>query len=87
MKLNEIQIEIVQNCGAFNYDITKMANVLDQPEELIKKEMDNPDSEIVKNYRSGKDKCDYLIDKKLFDLALTGDLQALEEFENRKDER
>lgn len=77
----------IKNFGAFKYDINKMANILDWPPHQVKTEFENKESEYRKLYEQGRDTADFLIDKKLYDLAKDGDLKALEEFETRRDER
>ncbi len=75
----------IHDFGAFNYSIEKMANILDWNPDDIRKLMQDKSSRFYQYYKAGKDKSDYVIDKKLFELALTGDLRALEEFETRRD--
>ena len=85
--LTEHERDIIIDCGAFRYDAAKMANVLEWPEKELEKEFSNAKSEFFKLYQRGADRADYVIDKKLFELSKTGDLKALEAFENRKAER
>lgn len=85
--ITEHERDIIINLGAFQYPAAKMANVLGWTEAEVTAELTNTKSEFFKLYTSGKDKADYVIDLKLFELAQTGDLKALEEFENRKSER
>ncbi|HBL77729.1 MAG TPA: hypothetical protein DD458_21075 [Prolixibacteraceae bacterium] len=87
MKYTEEQITQIHNFGAFNYPPEKMANIIDMTIEEIQTEIQNKDSDFYKYFNAGKDKADYVIDCKLFELAQTGDLKALEQFEDRKNDR
>jgi hypothetical protein len=78
---------IIKNLGAFNYGSAKMSNILGIDKKEIENEMKLPESNFRKLYEQGRDYADFLIDKKLFDLAKDGDLKALEQFEDRKNER
>lgn len=83
MKLTEEIIEQIVNFGAFQYSNLKMANVLNLPENIIEEEMNNKSSEFYKLYLKGKDRADYVIDLKLFQMAKVGDIKALDKFEQR----
>jgi len=85
--LTSEETDVIINLGAFQYPAAKMANVLGWTEPEVTAEFTNQKSEFYKLYTSGKDKADYVIDLKLFELAQTGDLKALDEFENRKSSR
>jgi len=85
--ITEHDRDIIINCGAFRYDAPKMANVLDWSEKEVQKEFENHKSDFFKLYQRGADRADYVIDQKLFELAQTGDLKALEAFETRKADR
>jgi hypothetical protein len=74
--------------GSLCYDSKKIINVLDiEDEERFRADFDNKNSEIYRYYQKGKDKADYLIDVKLFELAKEGDTKAYKLFEARKLER
>jgi len=79
--------EEVINFGAFSYSVEKMANILNLPEAEIKKAFADKSSRFHELYQKWVDMSDYAIDKKLFELAKTGDLKALEKFEERKRKR
>lgn len=87
MKITLEQEEIIYNCGAFEYSIEKMANILDLDVLAVKTEMKNTESHMYNAYNKGIDKADYLFDKKLFDLGIRGDVKAIEKFEARKHAR
>lgn len=78
---------MIVNFGAFVYDPGKMANIIGWDETEITGLMKDKTSQFRKLYDKGRDTADYVLDLKLFELARTGDLDALEEFENRRDER
>jgi hypothetical protein len=82
--LTEEQTEALINCGAFDYDYIKIANILDLDSLYVQEELSNKDSEISKLIKKGKDMYDYTIDSKLLDLVHSGDLAALDKLEKRK---
>ena len=61
-----------------------MANILDVPIVLVENLMLDMSSDFYQFFKKGVDMCDYAIDLKLFELARTGDMKALEKFEERK---
>jgi len=77
-------IEKVINFGAFDYDNQKMANILNVDLKTIDEFMTDDNSAFKKLYNRGQDLSDYVIDTKLFDLARTGDIKALEKLDRRK---
>lgn len=85
--VGDIDYEKVVNFGAFGYSIEKMASILMIEQEEIKKELNNSTSDFYKHYEKGRHMADYVIDLKLFELAQSGDLKALEEYEFRKNKR
>lgn len=76
--------EQIVNFGVFEYDTLKMSNILDVPEHEIIKEMKNTSSDFYKLYQKGVDMADYVIDLKLFDMAKSGDIKALDKLDFRK---
>jgi hypothetical protein len=83
MKIKKDQEEIIINCGVFNYNSQKIANILDLSKKDIDLEMKNKNSYLVKLLQKGRDMADYVIDLKLFELAKTGDLKALDKLNDR----
>lgn len=80
----------ITSVGMLNYPISKILNIFDEELEDVQQftlDFYNKNSEIYKAYMKGKDKSDYLIDTKLFELAKEGDLSALTKFEKRKKEQ
>lgn len=84
MKLNQKQSVALLNMGAFDYDVHKMANILDVKSEDLEKEINNLNSEVSKLLKKGQDMADYVIDQKLFEMAKAGDIKALDKLETRK---
>ena len=67
--------------GALGYPVSKMASILQlnesQVAKLLKDGMQN-------KVTAGKDTFDYSVDKKLMEMALAGDLKALEKLERNQ---
>lgn len=84
MKIEEEHREKIINFGAFDYDFIKMANILNLDYLEVENEMKNEDSEFHKLFQKGKDMSDYVIDLKLFEMAKSGDIKALEKLDLRK---
>lgn len=84
MIITKEQEETVINCGAFGYDAAKMASILQIEETEIASAMDDEYSQFSALLKKGRDMADYMIDEKLFQLAITGDIKALEKLEARK---
>lgn len=83
MEIKKEQEEQVVNMGAFDYDAGRVANMLDVDKIEVVKELKNKDSKLSKLIQKGKDMADYVIDLKLFEMAKTGDIKALDKLENR----
>lgn len=78
--------EMIVNFGAIGYSEKKIASILEVSEKEISKEM-SYESEFKKLYQKGVDMSDYIIDLKLFEMSKSGDLKALDKFEQRKRNR
>ena len=76
--------EQIINFGAFEYDAKKIASIMNVDIKLVQKEIDNKDSEFSKLMQTGRDMSDYVIDLKLFEMAKSGDLKALDKLDLRK---
>lgn len=84
--MNDEEKEKIINFGAFGYkDITQMSNILNWDESKTKQIMSTKDWTDM--YTKGLDRCNYAIDLKLFEMVLSGDLKALDQFEHRKKTR
>jgi hypothetical protein len=76
---------MLKNMGALGYPIERIISVMDIDDpELFKAQFENKDSDVAIAYKKGKDKAEYLIDIKLFEMATSGDLKAISVFESRK---
>ena len=84
MKIKEEQKEQVINFGVFDYSSKKIASILGLDKSEVDSELKNKESELSKLLQKGKDMADYVIDLKLFEMAKTGDIKALDKLENRK---
>jgi len=87
MEIKKEQHEQIVNCGVFDYDAQKLSNILGFKKEDIETEMKNKDSELSQLLQKGKDMADYVIDLKLFEMAKTGDIKALDKLGQRKGNR
>lgn len=83
---NEIEEQII-NFGVFGYNAQKISNILNISIEVINKELSDEKSDFYRLYQKGKDIADYVIDLKLFEMAKSGDIKALDKLEFRKRNR
>ena len=79
--------DMVVNFGALGYDTKIMSSILGVTETEILQELKNKDSEFYKLYQNGVDMSKYVIDLKIFEMAKSGDVNAIALFEKRKEER
>lgn len=82
--MNEETQKILMDCGAFGYCAEKTAILSGLPLAEVEKALKFKDGEIWTAYYSGVVKSDYLLTKKLFEMAQAGDLQAMRNFEEKK---
>jgi hypothetical protein len=82
--------EMVINMGLFHYDPRMIASLLGCEQSEVDKELANPKSQLCKLLQKGRDMGEYVIDLKLFDMAKSGDVKALDKLniriENRRDD-
>ena len=83
-KLTKKEQDLIIDFGALNYQASKIAIILEVDLNEIKTELQDINSEVYKLYRKGKYMADYKIDLKIFELAQTGDMKAIERFEKQK---
>jgi len=83
MEIKKDYHEKIINCGVFNYNAQKLANILGFDKKEVESEMQNKESELNQLLQKGKDMSDYVIDLKLFELAKSGDIKALEKLNQR----
>lgn len=80
--------EKIVNFGAFGYeDPEMMANILDWDTKEVVREMKKKRGQWQDLYKKGRDRSTYAVDMKLLDMAMQGDMKAIEEIERRKFER
>jgi hypothetical protein len=85
MQYNDEFLKKMVQVGTLGYPFSKIINVFDiDNENEFQKDFDNPKHEVAKHYAKGKDKADFVLDSKLFEMAKMGDLKALEKYEQRK---
>lgn len=84
MLLTDEQKMIIIDCGAYGYDSNRIAGILEVDVNQIEKQLKEVGSEINQLYQKGVYRAEYVIDKKLFELAQAGDIKALEKLELRK---
>lgn len=87
MEYTEKKIEILKNCGALGYPIQTIMSILDineEEKEDFKKEFKAQNSEAYKHYRTGADVSQYQIDLKLHEMALSGDIKAMEKLDKKR---
>jgi len=87
MKILKEQEEQVINFGVFDYNAKKIASILGLEKNEVEEEFKNKDSQLSKLFQKGKDMADYVIDLKLFEMAKTGDIKALDKLDSRKWDR
>lgn len=80
--LTDEEKKAILNFGAFGYEPERMASILGWGIDEVKAGLSGGEfSELVQR---GKDMGEYAIDSKLWDMALSGDMKAMERFEERK---
>lgn len=79
----EREKEMIINFGSLSYDANRCAGIMEIDEELIEKQLADKNSEFAKLYARGQYRAEYVIDVKLFELAQTGDIKAIEKLEAR----
>lgn len=85
MEYDKEFIAKITGMGTLGYDAEKIINVLDIVDvDQFRKDFMNKDSDIYKAFQKGVDKSDYIIDMKLYELAKTGDMKAIELYDKRK---
>jgi len=87
MKITKEQEEQIINFGVFGYSEKKIANILGVDVTEVSKDIKNENSDLFKLLEKGKDMSDYVIDLKLFEMAKSGDIKALDKLQHRKELR
>lgn len=87
MNISADQEEQIVNFGALEYDAKKISSILGLDLKLVEAELNNKDSQMSILLQRGRDMADYVVDLKLFDMAKSGDIKALEKLDYRKRSR
>lgn len=82
--ISEEAEEKIVTFGALSYHPRQMANVLGWELKEVEGLMASPDSAFFKLYERGADMAEFVLDKKLFEMAKAGDLKAMEKYEMKK---
>lgn len=83
--MNDKEKEMIINMGALGYPVSLCARVVGvKDEKQFQKDFVDPKSEVYQLYQQGKDRAQYLIDLKLFEMAQSGDIKAMRKLEIRK---
>lgn len=80
----------IKSFGCLYYSIEKIISVLDLDDDTqnqIEKDFWDKSSLIYRKYQSGIDLSDFQIDTRVFNMALQGDLKAIEMYEISKENR
>lgn len=79
MDYSEDFLKKVLSLGSLNYPLQKIISVLDiEDEGQFRKDFNNKQSAVFKAYNKGKDRAQFEIDKKIFELAKGGDHKSIE---------
>ena len=81
MDLTQEQQDIIINAGVFGYKIEKISSILGIDQKILETTLNNDVQKLIKK---GQDLSDYVIDLKLFEMAKSGDIKALDKIEQRK---
>lgn len=84
MKIEKEQEEQIVNFGVFEYDAEKIASILCLDVKEVQEEIESKTSLLSQLLQKGRDMADYVIDLKLFEMAKSGDIKALEKLDYRK---
>lgn len=82
-------LDQIVSLGIVGYPLSKILNIISDDIDKVEftSAFNDPDSAVAKAYQKGIDRRDYDIDIRLFELAKSGDLKALEKYEERMWER
>lgn len=74
--------ETILNFGAFGYEPEKMASILGWGVDEVRVGLSG--GKFAELIQRGKDMGEYALDKKLWEMSLSGDMKAMQRFELRK---
>jgi hypothetical protein len=86
---NKELTDLVVSFGIVRYPLDKILNIIpdDVDKDEFTQQFNDPTHAIAKAYKKGIDRSDYDIDIRLFEMAKSGDLKALEKYEERQYDR
>jgi len=85
MEISDETLLKIEQCGVLGYPASKICSILglDDDGEFLNL-FNDPSSRVYKSFKKGVDKGDFAIDLKIYELAKSGDLTAIERFQIRK---
>lgn len=83
----DIPIAQIRVYGALRYPISTMASLLNVPEGYLEQEMNDPASNIAKEYEKGKNQANYNSDTELLKSAQKGDAESIAVLSEREHNR
>jgi hypothetical protein len=84
--LSDEQKKMLKNMGALGYQPDKISTIMKLDLLELKAQFDDKNSEVSKLYIEGADFAAYIIDLKLFEMAQSGDIKAMDKLEKRQKE-
>jgi P27 family predicted phage terminase small subunit len=82
--ITEGEEDAIMNFGVFGYDVPLMASVLGWPLADVERSFKNKKSKFNELLQRGQDMGMYAMDRKLWDMSLSGDTKAFDKLENRR---
>lgn len=82
--IEESKKKVIINAGAFGYSNEILASLLDEDLKDVSTKM-KPEGEYWRLYNKGRNMAKYRIDEKLFELACSGNLDAMRQFLNTRE--
>lgn len=85
MEYTEDFLKKIVQMGTLGYPLSKIINVLDIIDiPAFSIDFYSEGGPVFSSYKKGLDKADFIIDSKLFDMAKSGDLKAMEKYQSTK---
>lgn len=85
MEYSQDVLQIVKNAGGMSYPLDRICELVGVDDiDQFKKDFEDDDSVIKKNYRAGKFLSEYVVDCAIMDLAQSGDQAAIKTWRARK---
>jgi Na+-transporting NADH:ubiquinone oxidoreductase subunit NqrF len=86
-KLTEEEIKKIATFGALGYDVIEARYLLEWDDYFLAEQIKDQESEYNKAYAKGAMQANYAIESKILEMALDGDMKAIEMHEKRKANR